>query len=118
MASLEEKKKNSPKCSDNVSETVSKNNLRKLRVLKNPKFSQWMLALKSSVPQSRISLIENSLVRPTKKECENLASALNIEGFKLFPYKANREVPFKDKLMKTQQPQMEGIEGSNPLETL
>jgi transcriptional regulator with XRE-family HTH domain len=64
---------------------IPKNSLRNIRILKNPKVSQWILALKSNVPQSRISLIENCLSNPTPKEKEALASALNIDVTVLFP---------------------------------
>lgn len=63
---------------------VFKNNLRNIRITQSPRISQWKLALKSNVPQSKISLIENYLVNPTQKEKESLASALNINVINIF----------------------------------
>jgi len=63
---------------------VFKNTLRSTRILKNPKISQWKLSLKSGVPQSKISLIENWLVNPTQEEKENLASALDTDVLHIF----------------------------------
>ena len=63
---------------------VFKNNLRNIRITQNPRISQWKLALKSNVPQSKISLIENCLINPTQKEKESLASALNINVINIF----------------------------------
>ena len=64
---------------------VSQNNLRNIRVSKNPRKSKWMLALESNVPQSKISLIENFLINPTEKEKEEIALALNRNVETVFP---------------------------------
>ena len=66
-------------------QVVIKNNLRNIRITQNPRISQWKLALKSNVPQSRISLIENFLINPTEKEKEGLALALNTNILAIFP---------------------------------
>lgn len=63
--------------------TVPKNNLREFRIL--PRISQWQLALKSSIKQSRISLIENRLVKPTTREKIKLSQALNKKIEEVFP---------------------------------
>ena len=110
--------KNSPE-KKSSQKIISKNNLRQLRINKNPKMSQWMLALKSGVAQSRISLIENHLICPAKLDCEKLASALNIENLELFPDPNGIEVPFQDRQVKSMQPGMaEDAEEVNPLENL
>jgi transcriptional regulator with XRE-family HTH domain len=41
--------------------------------------SQYVLANESGVHQGRISLIERGIVKPTLKERENLAKALNVK---------------------------------------
>lgn len=97
---------------------IPKNNLRQLRINKNPKMSQWMLALKSGVAQSRISLIENHLIGPARHDRKKLASALDTNSLELFPDPNGIEVPFQDKQVKTMQSRMdEDIEGVNPLES-
>ena len=69
---------------------ISKNNLRNIRILTNPKVSQWKLALLSQVPQSRISLIENHLVSPNNGEVLRITKALKKDVANLFPsYKKN-----------------------------
>ena len=50
-------------------------NLKRIRFEKG--LTQWKLSLLSGVMQSRISLIENGLVKPTIKEIEGLESALS-----------------------------------------
>ena len=62
---------------------IPKNNLRELRI--TPRISQWQLALTSGVKQSRISLIENRLIKPTQKEKEKLAAAINHKIEEIFP---------------------------------
>jgi len=59
------------------------NRLREYRVI--PKISQWDLALRSGVKQSRISLIENHLVKPTTREKVKLSEALNHAVEEIFP---------------------------------
>ena len=110
--------KNSPE-KKSSQKSISQNNLRQIRINKNPKVSQWMLALKSGVAQSRISLIENHLISPTRHDCEKLAFALNIDSLKLFPNPEGiDEVPFRDRQARSMQPGMdEGVEGANPLES-
>jgi len=110
--------KNSPE-KKSSQKIISRNNLRQLRINKNPKMSQWMLALKSGVAQSRISLIENHLICPAKLDCEKLASALNIENLELFPDPNGIEVPFQDRQIVNTPPKIdESIEETNPLENL
>ena len=58
------------------------NNLREKRRSKT--MSQWSLAQNSKVYQSRISLIENDLVEPSKDEKEKLSGALEISVSELF----------------------------------
>ncbi|GAG81419.1 unnamed protein product [marine sediment metagenome] len=70
--------------SERPAKVVFKNNLRNIRITKNPRMSQWVLALKSNVPQSKISLIENYLVNPTQEEKESLSLALNISVLTIF----------------------------------
>jgi len=55
--------------------------IRKIRVLQRQ--SQWEVAKQTGIPQSRISLIENSLVRPKFEELEKLAKYLevNVDDF-------------------------------------
>jgi len=110
--------KNSPE-KKSSQKPISQNNLRQIRINKNPKMSQWMLALKSGVAQSRISLIENHLISPVLRDCEKLASALNTDSPKIFPNSDGIEVPFHDRQLKNIQPEMvEGTEEINPLENL
>ena len=60
-----------------------KNKLREFRII--PRMSQWKLALDSDVKQSRISLIENLLVKPTMREKIKLSEALNKKLEEVFP---------------------------------
>ena len=62
---------------------ICSNRLREYRIV--PRISQWQLALDSGVKQSRISLIENCLVRPTLKEKTKLAEILRQKMEDLFP---------------------------------
>lgn len=62
---------------------IKGNKLREYRIL--PKISQWELALKSEVKQSRISLIENLLVKPSTREKIKLALALEKKIEEVFP---------------------------------
>ena len=66
---------------------ISANKLRDLRVV--PRISQWELALRSGVKQSRISLIENRLVKPTMKEKIGLSEALEHNIDEIFPNDAS-----------------------------
>lgn len=63
---------------------IIKNKLREFRNLPD-KISQWELSLKSDVRQSRISLIENCLVKPTMREKIKLSLALNKKIEDVFP---------------------------------
>ena len=67
---------------------IAKNKLREFRNLPD-KISQWDLALKSDVRQSRISLIENCLVKPTARERIRLAEALKKDIDEVFPKNGN-----------------------------
>ena len=62
------------------------NKLREIRTLK--RISQYMLALQTGIPQSRISIIENALVQPNKEEKRKLAKML---GFKIEEVFSNEE---------------------------
>ena len=42
------------------------------------RMSQWELAKKTGIPQSRISLIENYYVTPKKKELDLISKVLNV----------------------------------------
>lgn len=66
---------------------TSQHRLREFRVI--PKITQWELALRSGVKQSRISLIENYLVQPTLREKEKLAEALKQSIDEIFPNNIN-----------------------------
>lgn len=63
---------------------IAKNKLREFRNIPD-KISQWTLALTSDVRQSRISLIENCLVKPTARERIRLAEALKKDIDEVFP---------------------------------
>lgn len=58
---------------------------------KNGFRSQWKLALVSGVPQSKISLIENRLIKPSTREKIILSRALSEEITKIFPKKEEEE---------------------------
>lgn len=62
---------------------ISENKLREFRI--TPRISQWELALRSNVKQSRISLIENRLVKPTMREKIRLSEALSQKIEEVFP---------------------------------
>lgn len=62
---------------------IASNKLREFRIM--PHISQYELALRSGVYQSRISLIENFLVKPTTHEKTKLAQALNQQENEIFP---------------------------------
>ena len=49
--------------------------------------SQWKLSFVSSVAQSRISLMENGLIIPSKREKNSLSKALDINIEDIFPKK-------------------------------
>ena len=57
------------------------------RVLK--RVTQYVLALQTSIPQPRISIIENELVEPKEEEKKRLAKALNMKVSDLFPGESN-----------------------------
>lgn len=63
--------------------TIPRNKLREFRVI--PHISQWDLALRSGVKQSRISLIENHLVKPTTRERGKLVATLQRTLEEVFP---------------------------------
>lgn len=67
---------------------IAKNKLREFRNIPD-KISQWSLALKSDIRQSRISLIENCLVKPTARERIRLAEALHKDMDEVFPKSVN-----------------------------
>jgi len=67
----------------NQNSKIPINSLRELRI--SPRISQWQLALTSGVKQSRISLIENRLVKPTLREKIKLAEALHHKIEEIFP---------------------------------
>ena len=80
---------------DNVQEySILKNNLRHLRII--PRITQWDLALRSGVKQSRISLIENFLVKPTMREKIKLAEALSQPIETIFPNNTENNGTKKD----------------------
>ena len=64
------------------SSKIPPNKLREFRI--TPHISQWQLALTSGVKQSRISLIENRLVKPTMREKIKLAEALQHKIEEIF----------------------------------
>lgn len=59
------------------------NRLREVRFFK--KVNQYQLAMSSQVHQSRISLIENGLVKARSEEKQRLASALGVRVEEIFP---------------------------------
>jgi len=56
--------------------------LYKIRVLQ--KVSQYVIALKTGIQQSRISLIENSLIKPKDEEMKRIADVLGVTVQDLF----------------------------------
>jgi transcriptional regulator with XRE-family HTH domain len=58
------------------------NRLRKSRFMSQ--ISQYELALRSGVSQSRISLYENGLIDLSKKEKTKISEALNLKQEELF----------------------------------
>lgn len=62
---------------------IIENKLREFRII--PRISQSKLALDSGVKQSRISLIENHLVKPTEKEKIKISESLNHTIEEIFP---------------------------------
>ncbi len=74
--------------SENYSSKIVANNLRDLRI--PYRISQWQLALISGVKQSRISLIENLLVKPTTREKIKIADALKKSITEIFPENENK----------------------------
>ena len=61
------------------------NQIRELRESKMVSFSQYHLASLACIPQSRISLIERSLVVPKYEEKERIAKALEVTVEELWP---------------------------------
>ncbi|MBW1853311.1 MAG: helix-turn-helix transcriptional regulator [Deltaproteobacteria bacterium] len=51
--------------------------------------SQPLLALKTAIQQSRISLIENELVTPREEEKKKIAEALEVKVRDIFPKEAD-----------------------------
>jgi transcriptional regulator with XRE-family HTH domain len=47
--------------------------------------SQYVIALKTGIQQSRISLIENELVMPREDERKKIAKALGVKSEDVFP---------------------------------
>jgi len=70
------------------------NKLREIRQSK--KISQWSLAQKSKVHQSRISLTENDLIEPTEQEKKNVAEALGVPVNEIFGEVDSTAVSEKD----------------------
>lgn len=68
---------------NNEQQKKLKNKLREFRII--PRMSQWKLALDSDIKQSRISLIENFLVKPTTREKIRLSEALHKKIEEVFP---------------------------------
>jgi transcriptional regulator with XRE-family HTH domain len=62
---------------------VLMNNLREIR--KSKGISQWSLAQRSKVHQSRISLAENGLVELTREEKKRLTDALGVDATEILP---------------------------------
>ena len=58
------------------------NKLYETRVLK--RVSQYVIALKTGIQQSRISLIQNGLVMPREEEKKKIAKALGVKVQDLF----------------------------------
>ena len=65
------------------------NKLKEIRFFKE--VTQPLLALKSGIQQSRISLIENELVTPREGEKQKIAKALNLEIKDIFPMETTNE---------------------------
>ena len=63
------------------------NRLYETRVLR--RVSQYVIALKTGVQQSRISLIENELVTPREEEKKKIAKALGVKVQDIFPKEAD-----------------------------
>jgi len=59
------------------------NKLYERRVLR--RVSQYVIALKTGIQQSKISLIENELVAPRDEEKHKIARALNLKMEEVFP---------------------------------
>jgi len=47
--------------------------------------SQWDISVKTGIPQSKLSLIENGYVVPKDEEKEKIATALNCSVEEIFP---------------------------------
>jgi transcriptional regulator with XRE-family HTH domain len=58
------------------------NKLYQTRVLRH--ISQYVIALKTGIQQSRISLIENELVTPREEEKQKIAKALGLKEEDIF----------------------------------
>jgi len=59
------------------------NKLKEARFFKH--ITQPLLALKTGIQQSRISLIENELVEPKDEEKQEIAKALGVKKKDIFP---------------------------------
>ena len=62
---------------------VSMNRLREVRVVK--RVTQFQLRLDTGIHQSKISLIENGLMKPRDDEKKRLSKALGVTPQDLFP---------------------------------
>ena len=58
------------------------NKLYETRALR--RISQYVIAIKTGIQQSRISLIENELVTPTEEEKKKIAKALGLKEEDVF----------------------------------
>lgn len=55
------------------------------------RITQYVLALQTGIPQSKISIIENELVTPKEGEKQKIAQALNLEVKDIFPMEITNE---------------------------
>jgi len=65
------------------------NKLKEVRFFK--RISQPLLALKTGIQQSRISLIQNELVKPREEEKRKLSKALGLKVEDVFPEETTNE---------------------------
>jgi transcriptional regulator with XRE-family HTH domain len=65
------------------------NRLYETRVLQ--RISQYVLALKTGIPQPRISIIQNSLVTPREDEKNKIAKALGVKAEDIFPQEVSND---------------------------
>ena len=73
------------------------NNLYEARVLQ--RVSQYVIALRTGIHQSRISLIENGLVTPRVEEKKKLAESLGVQLQDIFPEEDVNEPPSRDTVL-------------------